>query len=161
MSPRLPSSLKWLIDKRARLDAEIRKTRLSLENAKQLIVELSKLEEDLASVDRTLRLHEIKVDVENIKPLRSHYVRIKLPRGELTRSILLCLRLRDGLPATMGEIAEFIEARHSDLNVSAASRKVFRRSVHDRLKCLYHEGRLKRHHAPSSTSEGVWSLADD
>lgn len=51
MAPKIPSSLKWLIDKCARLDAEIKKTRASLSSAKQLIEELSKLEDDLAAID--------------------------------------------------------------------------------------------------------------
>lgn len=161
MVPKIPSSLKWLIDKRARLDAEIKKTQASLTSAKQLIDELSKLEDDLAAIDRSLGLHEIKVEVEHIRPVRSHYVRVNLPRGELTRSILLCLRLREGLPAKMGEIVSFIEARHGDLSASVGSRAVFHRSVHNRLKALFREGRLKRHHDPCSSKEGVWSLVDD
>ncbi len=161
MVPKIPSSLKWLIDKRARLDAEIKKTQASLTSAKQLIEELSKLEDDLAAIDRTLGLHEIKIEVEHIHPVRSHYVRVNLPRGELTRSILLCLRLREGAPARMGEIVSFIEARHGDLNALVGNRAVFHRSVHNRLKALFREGRLKRHHPPSSNKEGLWSLADD
>lgn len=161
MVPKIPSSLKWLIDKRARLDAEIKKTQASLETAKQLIDELSTLKEDLAAIDRALGLHEIRVDLENIKPVRSHYVRVNLPRGELTRSILLCLRLRDGVPVRMGEIVSFIEARHGDLSASVGSRGAFHRSVHTRLKSLFHEGKLKRHHDPSSNAEGLWSIADD
>lgn len=161
MTPKIPSSLKWLIDKRARLDAEIQRTQKSLASAKQLIGDLSKLEQDLAAIDRSLGLHDIQVRVENIKPVRSHYVRVNLPRGELTRSILLCLRLRDGAPARMGEIVSFIEARHGDLSASVGNRAVFHRSVHNRLKALFREGRLKRHHPPSGNAEGLWSLIDD
>lgn len=161
MTPKIPSSLKWLIDKRARLQGEIQKTRASLATAKQLIEELSKLEADLAAIDHSLGLHEIRIQIEHIQPIRSHYVRIKLPRGELTKSILLCLRLRDGAPARMGEIASFIEARHGDLSASAGNRVAFHRSVHSRLKALFYEGKVKRHHEPSSNKEGIWSLADD
>jgi hypothetical protein len=161
MTPKIPSSLKWLIDKRARLEGEIRKTRATLATAKQLIEELSKLEEDLAAIDRSLGLHEIQIQIEHIQPIRSHYVRIKLPRGELTKSILLCLRLREGVPASMTEIAAFIEARHGDLSASVGSRVALHRSVHTRLKTLFSEGKLERHHDPSSNREGIWSLADD
>lgn len=135
MAPKIPSSLKWLIDKRARLDAEITKTRASLSYAKKLIEELSKLEDDLAAIDRSLGLHEIKVQLEHIQPVRSHYVRVDLPRGELTRSILLCLRLREGAPARMGEIVSFIEARHGDLGASVGNRAMFHRSIHNCCIC--------------------------
>lgn len=161
MTPKIPSSLKWLIDKRARLAGEIRKTRATLATAKQLIEDLSKLEEDLAAIDRSLGLHEIQIRVDYIQPIRSHYVRIKLPRGELTKSILLCLRLREGVPARMSEIGAFIEARHSDLSASVGSRAALHKSLHTRLKTLFSEGKLKRHHDPSSNKEGIWSLADD
>lgn len=161
MTPKIPSSLKWLIDKRARLQGEIQKTRASLATAKQLIEELSKLEADLAAIDHSLGLHEIRIQVEHIQPIRSHYVRIKLPRGELTKSILLCLRLREGVPVRMSEIAAFIEARHGDLSASVGSRVALHKSVHTRLKKLFSEGRLERHHDPSSNREGIWSLADD
>jgi hypothetical protein len=161
MTSKIPSSLKWLIDKRARLDGEIKKTRASLTSAKQLIEELSKLEDDLAAIDRSLGLHEIQVEVEHIQPIRSHYVRVKLPHGELTKSILLCLRLREGVPARMTEIVAFIEARHGDLSASVGSREVFHRSVHNRLKNLCREGRLRRHHPLTSNSNGLWGLSDD
>lgn len=43
MSNDIPSLLKLLIDKRARIDAEIKNTRISLAKAKQLIKGLSEL----------------------------------------------------------------------------------------------------------------------
>lgn len=160
MAQRIPSSLKWLIDKRARIDAEIKKTRASLKTAEALIKELSGLEEDLAAIDRSLGLHEIKIEVENIPPVRSHYVRIKLPHGELTRSILLCLRLQEGTPVSMSAIAAFIEARHADLTAEKESRAALHRTIHYRLKNLYRSGVLQRHHPAETNSEGLWSLKD-
>jgi hypothetical protein len=88
MSTRIPSSLKWLIDKRARLDAEIRKTQSSIAKNKELIKELSSLKKNLSAIDKALELHEISVDVTLIEPVKSHYKRIDLPHGELTSSIL-------------------------------------------------------------------------
>lgn len=158
MSSKIPSSLKWLIDKRARLDAEIKKTRASLTRAQQLMSELAELEAELAAIDRTTRLHEIRVNVDDIPPVRSHYVRINLPRGELTRSVLLCLRLRDGEITSMREIVAFVVARHGDLVSERVSKTRLNRSVHDCVKRLYRRGLLQRHHAPDSNSEGLWSL---
>lgn len=59
MTGRLPPSLTWLIDKRARLDGEIKKMQGSVAHAKQLIQELSTIEEDLQAIDRALQLHTI------------------------------------------------------------------------------------------------------
>lgn len=160
MTPRIPPSLAWLIDKRARLDAEMRKTRASLSKAQGLIDDLTALEESLAAIDKTMSLHEIKVDIENIKPIRSHYVRIKVPHGELTKSVLLCLRLREGMPVRQSEIVSFVEARFSDLGAAAEKRSVLSRSIHNRLKGLFREGLLVRHHSPKTNEEGLWSISD-
>lgn len=160
MSVRIPPSLSWLIDKRARLDGEIRRTRASLAKARHLIEELSTLEEDLAAIDRTLELHEIKVDVRDIAPINTQYVRVKLPHGSLTQSILLFLRLREGVPARMSEIVSFIEARYADIDALAESRGKLSRSVHYRLKSLARQGVLKRHHFAHENSEGIWSLME-
>lgn len=160
MSSRIPSSLNWLIDKRARLDAEIRKTEISLAKAKGLIGELSALRSHLEAIDRTLELHEVKIDVNLIESVRSHYVRVKLPYGELTRSILMCLRLHEGeRPVSTSEIVSFIAARHADLDVQPERRVRLTLSVHNRMKSLVRNGVIKRHHPLKSNANGLWSLA--
>ncbi|MBI5007860.1 MAG: hypothetical protein HZB95_12150 [Nitrosomonadales bacterium] len=162
MSTRIPSSLKWLIVTRARLDAEVQKTESSLAKAENLIAELSSLKEKLAAIDQALGLHEIKVDINLIQPIQSRYVRINLPHGELTRSILLCLRLhKDDRPLRMSEIVTFIASRHADLSVEQGKRVKLNRSVHDRLKLMAREGVVQRHHPLNTSYEGLWSLAPD
>ncbi len=161
MAPRIPPSLKWLIDKRARLDGEIKKTRESLKNAQFLIDELKQLECDLAAIDRALGLHEIPVQLEDIMPIKSQYVRLNLPHGELTKSILLCLRLRGGGPVTTTEFASFIIARHADLEIAdEMSKAELNKSVRYRLKNLCRQGLIERNHPLKGASEGVWSLAE-
>lgn len=162
MTPRIPSSLKWLIDKRARLDAEIKKTEASIKQAKHLIDELSNLKESLAAIDHALGMHDIKVDVSLIQPVRSHYVRVNLPYGVLTKSILMCLRLhKDDGPVRTSEIVSFIAARHADLAVQPERRVKLSRAVHDRLKTLCNEDVVQRHHSVQENQEGLWSLATD
>lgn len=162
MSTRIPSSIKWLIDKRARLDAEIQKTQLSIAKAKKLIKELSGLEKSLLAIDKALELHEISVDVKLIKPVKSHYKRINLPHGELTSCILSCLRLNGSdSPVVKKEIIEFIVSRHPSLVTHIGHYQLLSRSVNNRLKCLVREGIIRRHHSPQATSEGFWSLSSD
>jgi hypothetical protein len=159
MSTRIPSSLKWLIDKRARLDAEVQKTRASLANAKKLIKELSALEKDLSAIDMALRIHEIEVDPSLISPIKSHYHRINLPHGELTRCIFKCLRQHGPeTPISKTEIVAFIEAEHPELINSVEVKTWLPRSVQYRLRCLYHQGAIKRHHKLGTNAEGLWSL---
>jgi hypothetical protein len=159
---KLPSSLKWLIDKRARLDAEIRKTEASLARARELINDLENLKESLAAIDRAFELHEIKVDVNLIRPVKSKYVRINLPYGELSRSILTCLHLYSGEgPVKFSEIVAFLEARYADLGVEPEPREMLTKSIHSRLKCLAQRGVVQRHHPKNTNSEGLWSLPSD
>lgn len=159
MTSRIPSSLHWLIDKRARLDAEIQKTERSLAKAKHLIDELSELKANLEAIDRTLSLHHIQVDVNLIKPVRSHYVRINLPYGELTRSILMCLRLYAGEgPVSTSQIVSFIAARHADLDAQQETRAQLSASVQKRINNLVRQGVIKRHHSPKTNTYGLWSL---
>jgi len=160
MSTRIPSSLKWLIDKRARLDAEIQKTQSSIDKAKKLIKELSELNKQLMAIDKALEMHEISVDVNLINPVKSQYKRINLPHGELTRSIIMCLRMHAGdKTVTKRTIVEFIKSKHLHLLVQTGESSWLLRSVTYRLKSLCKEGVVMRHHAPDSRSEGLWSLA--
>lgn len=161
MTPKIPSSLKWLIDKRARLDAEIKKTEASISKVKNLVTELTKLKDSLAAIDHTLEMHEIKVDIDLIRPVRSHYVRVNLPYGSLTKSILMCIRLnQEEGPVSTSQIVSFITARHADLDVKPEKRVKLNQSVHNRLKILSREGVLKRHHDKKTNKEGLWTLED-
>jgi len=157
--PRLPSSLKWLIDRRARIAGEIDKVERLAAKCQRLLDEMRSLQDLLAAVDQTLGLHDVAVEVSLIPPIRSQEVRINLPHGELTRSILLCLRLSDGMPESTHEIAAFIVARHTNLDCGASSAATLRRSVGYRLKNLCHDGLVVRHHALGGNQEGIWSLA--
>lgn len=156
--PRLPSSLKWLIDRRARVAGEIKKLERLAEKCQRLLDELRPLQDLLAAVDQTLGLHDIEVDVSLIPPIRSQEVRINLPHGELTRTILLCLRINDGLPLSTDEIVAFIVARHADLECIASPATILRRSVRYRLKNLCREGLVVSHHARGGRQVGFWSL---
>lgn len=162
MTTRIPPSLKWLIDKRARLNGEILKTQKSLEKAHELINELKSLNETLAAIDKTLELHDIKIDISNIPPIRSSYVRLKLPHGSLTRSILTCLRLCTTplQPLDKSQIVDFIIARHTELNEPETSRAEVAISVKYALKRLLKSGVVKRHHEPDYLKNGLWSVPD-
>jgi hypothetical protein len=65
-----PSSLKWLIEKRGRVDGSIQKIELYLnkhrrafEKYQELANELYLLRETLASIDTTLRLHILSIRI--------------------------------------------------------------------------------------------------
>lgn len=162
MSTRIPPSLKWLIDKRARLEGEILKTKKSLNQAHKLIDELNNLNETLAAIDKTLELHEIKINVHYIQPIKSKYVRLKLPYGALTKGILICLRLytTDGNPINKSEIIEFIIARYTEFDEPEINRGQIAISIKKTLQRLLKSGVVKRYHELDGSCDGRWSIQD-
>ncbi|WP_329953479.1 hypothetical protein [Stenotrophomonas sepilia] len=74
METQTPSSLKWLVDKRARLAGHIAQIQRRADAARQRAADLdSSLEatrRDLEALDRILGVHEICVPPEVIRPVR-------------------------------------------------------------------------------------------
>lgn len=160
MTNRIPPSLNWLIVTRAILAGELEKTKRSLALAKTYISELEEIEEKIRALDIAFQLHEIQIDLSLIKPIESKNYRLDIPHGELTKSILLCLELYgNDQPVSKSDIINFVIIRHfnkcSDIEIP---REQLAESVRNRLKCLYRDGLIIRHHEPETNVEGVWSL---
>lgn len=159
MSTRITPSLNWLIEKRARLSAEIHKTRKSLDKAEELINELKELEGTLAAIDITLGLHELQIDKTLIRLIRSQYIKLKIPYGEINRSVLTCLKLYDnGYPVPVSEITNFVIARHFNPDEISIPLVRITRSVHQALNRLNAKGQVIGFHDPKSNKEGIWKL---
>lgn len=162
MTNRIPPSLNWLINTRARLAGELEKTKRSLANAKALINELEDIESKLQAIDVALGLHNIQIDVDLIKPIESKNYRLEIPYGELTKSILLCFRIYgENAPVSKTQIMNFVIARHYNDNSESLSRDQLGSSITNRLKNLFHDGVLNRHHDTKGSREGLWSLRLD
>ncbi len=163
MANRIPPSLCWLIDKRARIAGEIRKANRLLQKAQTLLLEINQLEEKLKAIDTTLDLHNIKVNIDLIEPIESKDYKLNIPHGELTRSILTCIRMyQSNGPVSAEVIANFVINRHFDFENGVTLHKSrIGRSVHNRLSGLYHKGVLIRHHAADKNEFGLWTLSDN
>ncbi|MBS1169320.1 MAG: hypothetical protein H6R01_238 [Burkholderiaceae bacterium] len=127
--PRIPPSLKWMIDKRGRIDGDIqriegylKKHQREFEKFQKLTNELSELRGTLASIDKALSLHEIQISPENIPTIRGRKNKNDLPYGELTRLIYTILSLSYGQPISSKEIVDFVFKRRMKLNLSDAVR---------------------------------------
>ena len=116
------------------------------------------METDLNAIDRAMQLHELQIDVANIDPIRSQYVRVEIPYGELTRALLLCLRLNEGIPVATNELVAFVSARFANLEATPQDRKRLHRSVRSRLKTLAAENVVVRYHSREGNEMGMWSL---
>lgn len=113
MAIRIPSSLHWLIDKRARLAGDIIKTKRALKKVQHLVNRLSKLESELNTIDSTLRLHEIQIDVENIKPIREQVRLLAFPYGDVGKYVLeFLMDNHHASPILKCEIVYFLICKH-------------------------------------------------
>ena len=61
-----PSALKWLAEKRARVANELTQTQAV---AKELTEKVKELEQDLAALDRSLRVYDQRIDPSSIEPV--------------------------------------------------------------------------------------------
>lgn len=183
---RTPPSLKWYIDKRARLLGEIIKLENSLpkrlEEAKSEVVHaevrlniakeyltqlesghqriIDALREDIQALDRSFALHEIQIDPKIIPPIRSQNANRLLPHGSMTSSIFEALKLGGGRPMNTLEITDHVISSNG-LMLSGNEYQALRESINHRLRDLYNAGKVKRLHSVKGAAIGVWALPND
>ena len=160
MTTRIPPSLKWLINKRARLLGDIAKAEKELIalpalKEKQLTV----LRQDLTVIDNTIRLHDIPIDPDLIQPINGHDKGRFLKHGNLTRSILACLKHFHPKPVTTTEIAIIIGEKLG-IDCLNAEFPTLRTSVRYRLKNMCKNGSVARVHVAATRQKGTWNLSD-
>ncbi|MBX3587761.1 MAG: hypothetical protein KF796_14080 [Ramlibacter sp.] len=162
-----PPSLKWLARKRAELAGQIdladkihKKAlaglavqREKLERAHEAHLEL--LRRDLASVDATIRLHDIPVDPKKIRTLQVQDKPRRTSYGELTRHIYGALTQRHPSAISTHEITAYVKvAMKLDLSLDEAADLHWR--VRHRLQGLRRNGKVERLHAAKTAKDGRW-----
>ena len=180
---RIPSSLKWLITRRARLDGEITKLELSestraanasieieclgqrmhkaiaLDKEQQEIARqtLDALKADLIATDRLLRQHEIGIDPKIIKPVRSQGNLAFTDYGNITRLIYRFLREANGMARTATQTTAFI-AYHLGCSEEEVSNSDLRYRIRKRMQHMAWEGKITRVANQQGSIEGRWCL---
>lgn len=180
---RTPSSLKWLINKRARIHGEISKIELlqqerikiaeqrlqlveqELESARRFLhferdvtdLQLKKLKTNLQTIDATLALHEILIDPKIISPIRPREARTALPYGKITRLIFEYLGASNGVPITTTEFAIFI-SRRENMNLDKTQFSDFKMIVAHRLRNLMDKEKVVRLKNEEGSIERKWIL---
>jgi len=181
---RTPSSLKWLINKRARIHGEISKIEFlqqerieiaeqrlklaeqELESARRFLhfeqdvtdLQLQKLKANLQAIDATLGLHEIKIDPKIINPIRTQDAKRTFPYGKVTRLIFEYLGASNGTPITTTELAEFISTREN-LNLDKGGFTEFKIKVAHRLRNMMSKGKIDRLDYKKGSIERSWILS--
>jgi hypothetical protein len=90
---RIPHSLSWLINKKARLLGEINSARKNLNEYIAAEEErISSLEQDIRNLDGVFRLHEVRIDPQLISAKRTNNPKKHLPHGGYTKLILDSLK---------------------------------------------------------------------
>lgn len=161
--PKLPSSLTWLIDRRARIDGKVQQLerrlyryRRTLEKCKKLEAELEPLRQLRSSFDQALSQHQIRVDPQLISPIRGRDS--SMPYGEITQIILRRLQAAKGHSVSSKEIADAIAARMAELGDAPVSRKRISQRLNCRLWALRKQGRVFQLPTYDALGYGLWFL---
>ncbi len=186
---KIPSSLKWLIDKRARLLGEIAqvekatpesqlKLSKKIAHAEFQLIRLQHqlatlrtqqiqarnrpqylevLRADMAAIDRALEQHDIQINPELIKPIRSQWAEKFLAHGEITRKIYTCLKAGYPEPQTTTEVTVFILSA-TEMQLNPNEFMEFKLRVSRRLSHLAWEKKILRLHEVKTCQEGQWTL---
>lgn len=160
MANRVPPSLAWLIETRARIDGEMTKTRQSLGNLARLLTRLETAEARLRALDEEIAAHPLTREPKRAGAyFVEHHRRLPLPHGELTQCLLECLSTAKGAPVKRNDLLEFVFARYPQLGATDYYRKWIREVVKDRLNRLAVRHVVIRHHDRRTHEQGSWSLA--
>jgi len=182
---RTPSSLKWLIDKRARLVGRISKLeKVNAQTIERLCSRITKLEQalidarqelaheksvipalleslkaDLRALDRSMSMHDIEIDPAIIPSINTQEAPRFIHHGDITRHIYKYLTQQKSRSASSLEVAVYI-ATHFSLQLTDQEFLTFKIKIRHRLKDLMHQGRLIRLPTPRR-AHSVWALPTD
>lgn len=161
MTNKIPPSLLWLIDKRARLSGEIIKLKRRLEQVEPLINQLRDLEISLKSIDNSLKLHDIQIDLENIKPIstqqpKKHRFRPGVPR----KLVLNFLKSKYGQGTqSRTDICLFLLQEHQKIAPGEVQPEVEINMLTSRLLSrMAAQNYIIRHHPKVTKKDGLWEI---
>lgn len=181
---KIPSALKWLLTRRARLlgerqrleerlpalytqiEAEVAVALKRLNSCQRRLAtarlhgpgRLKALDADLAAIDASIRLYDVDVDPARITPIRSQYNGWAMDYGQMTRLVLRALRESEGAELTTTEIALSL-CEQSGCALSDAEFQSFRLRVRRRMRRLAAVGAIRRIHVAKTSLEGRWAAA--
>lgn len=160
MTNKIPPSLNWLINKHARLSGQIVNIKKRLKKVQVLVDRLRVLENDLENIEKTLSLHEIKVDTSLIRAVRPRTLRLKFPRGFLMKFVVeyLVKHSKNRL-VTKAEIIDALKKIHLEEYSTLPPHVNFSDAVSAALQNNRRAGRIVRYHDLVTSEIGLWRLA--
>lgn len=185
-APPIPSSLKWLINRKSRLAGEIlrlQKEEAERNNAAQVVIDqlrahlakaiedsdalarktaltCQQYEQEIAATDMLIRSHEAGIDPNIIRPMRSNQNLSPYDYGFMTRCIYQCLGISPGTPRTAAD-ATSLMVQQLGIALTADQLSDLRYRVRHRMKSLTREGKLTRVPNQVGCIEGRWLLGPE
>lgn len=181
---KIPSALKWMLTRRARLQGERDRLaarlpdlvatigketaqaerRLKACQRRLAIAEehgpgrLKALDADIAAIDAAIAMYGVDIDPSRLSPIRGQYNGWALDYGQMTRLILRALKECDGAELTTTEIALILSVE-SGIVLTDNEFQGFRLRVRRRMRRLVAIGAIRRIHVGKTTLEGRWAAA--
>jgi hypothetical protein len=161
MTNKIPPSLNWLIKKHARLSGQLIRTKKRLKAVLPLVDLLKKLEFDLDHVEKTLALHEIKINTDYIKPVRPRNLRLELPRGFVLKFVFDYLKEHSqNRLVEKSEMVEALKVFYQSKYSTMPAHVKFTDSISSALHINLKAGRVVRCHNLITSDIGLWQLAE-
>jgi hypothetical protein len=181
MTVRIPSSLKWLVNRHARLVTEIKRSERQLllreELHQQLLwdnsraveastinlqcrkAHLNQLKADLNIIDSTLLIHDIPINPALIAPINTQTSARMFRYGNITSLIFSCLKYANCEYRSTSEITAFV-VTHLERAISVEEQKFMRDAVGKRLRKLRADGKVMEVPQAKTIFDKRWKLSN-
>lgn len=154
------------MNRRARLSGEITKTekthQATLATFKKTeddyLRAIHALNADLKATDLLIRQHEVGIDPNLIKPIRSQESSLAIRYGSITRAIYQCLKAGKGKPCNATQVALFIASEMQLPKEATAIFSELRHKTRKRMEYLAWEGKITRVKSQVGSLEARWTL---
>lgn len=167
---RTPPSLSWLLDNRRRIAGQLQKIEEKLAKCAakyaraKIIVDqhdihlprvIRALKADLRSLDQTIGLHQVAVDLDLalVPPIREQVRRQRY--GNMTPTIYACFSLAPREWKTTNEIATFVTSKRYP-DIRDYEFLDYRDAVHRHLKAMHKRGQVEQMLAKGIGKQSLW-----
>jgi hypothetical protein len=157
MTVRIPTTVNWLLERRSRLLGQINAVDQRVAEYKKDTKLLKKLQRDLQSLERVIKMHELAAECGPGVPIRFKRYKSCLPHGQMTNLVTEYLEISEGVPRTATEVAMYVTAR-GGLNIPDTDCLRFRELIRYRLKDLGELGRIRRKPPLPGSREARWYI---
>lgn len=161
MRTQIPSSLKWLAEKRARAASDLKKAQVAYRESeiqsKAISIQIAQLKEDVKALDRALRMHEVIVEGSEIPDIAGRKRVLMFPHGVVTRLIITYLKKPNEKWSGTNEIVSFVAA-HAPNAITKSEYPEFRLAIRWRLKGMVRQGRIERNPTRRLNGQTHWRL---